>query len=93
MGESRRRGTFEQRKALAIQREQDRLDAIEADRLLRYRQECEAYNVMVWWQIDMSEARHSRIIRAKRKSQMAWVRLMGMLHGWDSFSSINRLFR
>jgi len=92
LGQASRRGTFEQRKAAALQREQDRLDAIEAARRLRYQQECNAHSVMVWWQIEMSEERHARIMRAKLKSQMEWASLMGMIYGmgWDSFSHMYR---
>jgi len=88
LGQASKRGSFKQRKALAIQREQDRLATIEEKRQLRHQQECDAYSIMVWWQIDMSEDRHARIIRAKQKSQMEWASLMGMIcgMGWDSFS-------
>lgn len=92
MGQARRRGTFEQRKALAIQRKQERLKAIENAKQLRYLQECEAYSVMTEDQIILSEDRHARIIKAKMKSQLDWATLYGMIYGmgWNSFSDMYR---
>jgi hypothetical protein len=92
MGQAKRRGSFEERKAQAIQKEQDRLGAIEAKRQLKYEQEIQAYKTMVWWQIDLSEIRYERIMKAKHKSQMGWASLMGMCYGmgWNSLSSLGR---
>jgi hypothetical protein len=81
LGQASRRGSFEQRKALAIQREQERLDAIEEKRRLRYRQECAAHDTMVWWQIEMSERRYDHIARRKTKDQMMLAQLFGMAYG------------
>ena len=92
MGQASRRGTFEQRKALALEREQERLDAIEEKRRLRYRQECDAYATMVWWQIEMSEQRHGRIASRRTKNQMMLAQLFGMAYGagWGGIGAMYR---
>lgn len=92
MGQASRRGTFEQRKALAIQREQERLDAIEEKRRLRYQQECQAYDTMVWWQLEMSERRHYQIRKRRTDTQMALASLFGMAYGagWGGIGAIHR---
>jgi len=90
MGQASRRGTFEQRKSLAIQREQERLEAIESTRRIRYQQECAAYDTMVWWQIDITEQRHERIVRKRTQSQMMMAQLFGMAYGagWGGIGGI-----
>jgi hypothetical protein len=92
VGQASKRGTFEQRKANALQREQDWLAEIELDRQLVYQRHVDAYKQMVWWQRDMSEERHAVIMRAKMRSHLAWAGLMGMIHGmgWNSFSHMYR---
>lgn len=92
MGQASRRGTFDQRKALALEREQERLAAIEAKRRLRYQQECDAYDTMVWWQIDMSERRHDAIRNRKTRSQPALAQLFGMAYGagWGGIGAMYR---
>ncbi len=81
MGQASRRGNFEHRRDIAIQREQERLNAIEEKRRLRFRQECAAYDTMVWWQIEMSEQRHNRIIQKRTNTQMMLAQLFGMAYG------------
>jgi hypothetical protein len=81
MGQAKKRGTFEERKALAIQREEDRLNAIEAARSLRYQQEVEAYKLMVWWQVDMSEQRHRNIMRRRWQGQRDAAALLSIAYG------------
>jgi hypothetical protein len=80
MGQASKRGTFEQRKALAIQREQKRLALIEENRQLRYQQECKAYDTMTWWQIEMSERRYDNITRRRSRSLMQLATVFGMLN-------------
>jgi hypothetical protein len=92
LGQASRRGTFEQRKALAIQLEQARVAAIEEKRQLRYQQECQAYNTMVWWQIDMTEQRQHRITRKRTKDQMMLAQLFGIAcgAGWGGIGAMYR---
>jgi len=78
MSQARRRGTFEERKAQAIQREQLRLAVIEATRRERYQQECKAYDIMVWWQHDMSKQRCDRIVNRRTTTQMQLAQIFGI---------------
>lgn len=67
MSQSKRRGTFEERKAQAIQREADRLQAIQDAKDLRHAQELQAWRTMVWWQIEMTEERYNRFVKRRHR--------------------------
>ena len=58
MGQASRRGTFEERKAQAIERQQKMADILEFEKQKRFEQECLAEDLMVWWQRDMSRERY-----------------------------------
>ncbi len=92
VGQASRRGTFEQRKSAAIQLEQERLAAIEEKRRLRYQQDQQAYDTMVWWQIEMSERRYYQRMKRRTNTQMALASLFGMAYdgGWGGFGAIYR---
>jgi hypothetical protein len=92
MGQASRRGSFEQRKTLAIEREQERIAAIEAKRHLQYQQECAAYDMMSEAQIEMSHLRFNHIVRRKTKNQMRLAQLLGVAcgSGWGGFGAVYR---
>lgn len=81
MGEAARRGNRDARVAQAIQRRQAEEDAQAEAKKLRQRQEMQAYATMVWWQLDMSEERHRRIIRRRLQVQETFATIMGMAYG------------
>lgn len=79
MSQSKRRGTFEERKAQAIQREADRLQAVQDAKDLRHEQELQAWRTMVWWQVEMTEERYNRWAKRKHKRDMDMAVMAGTL--------------
>ncbi|BET58110.1 MULTISPECIES: hypothetical protein [Geobacter] len=92
MGEASKRGTFEQRKEQAIQRKQAEQDTIRAKLELRKQQEEQAWKIMVWWQIELSERRYYQIRKRRTDTQMALASLLGMAYGgrWGGIGAIHR---
>lgn len=89
MGQAKRRGTREQRVEQVLQWQREVEAAREARLEARRMQERQVYETMVWWQIELSEERHRRYIRAMQKRQEVWAALMGTIYGmgWDYFAS------
>jgi len=83
MGQARRRGSFEERKALALAREQEKQASIRAKWELRESQESEAWTLMTEEQIDMTHDRFNRVSRRQANHQMQLASLLGMIVGGD----------
>lgn len=89
MSQARRRGTFEERKAQAIEREALRQQAerdarhqraleAAAKREQREQEEVKAIQTMVWWQFEMSHERYELFQKRKHKRDMANAQMAGM---------------
>lgn len=80
MGQASRRGSFEDRQAQAIERKRQLNLAIQMERQKRIEQEALAWNTMVWWQIEMTEARYRRIKKRELDMNMTMATLLGMAY-------------
>lgn len=81
MGEAKRRGTYIQRQAQAIQRQWEEELAAQERRKLRFLQEQQAYSIMTGWQIKMSEERHITRIRRLLKIKTTLAAFAGFYGG------------
>jgi hypothetical protein len=96
MGQAARRGSLEVRKRLSIQKEVDRLNTIEAHKQMLFQREIDAYKIMVWWQIDLSEERYHRIMKRKYKRDRDLAQLAGLLYStfdyqYGAFDYFNKM--
>jgi hypothetical protein len=86
MGQAKRRGSFEERKAHAVHVEQLKTLSRTKARQLRYHQESEAFRLMVWWQFEMSAERYDRIKKSEMEYQMAMAQTLGVL-AWSFYGN------
>lgn len=80
MGQAKRKGTLEQRILQAKQKEQLRLSEIKALKALRERQEIQAYETMVWWQLELSEEWYLRRLKSEHRFRAAAALWLGGLY-------------
>ena len=90
MSQARKRGSYEQRVAQAIEKKetlarlerervhQHALD-VEAKRQAAYELELHCWKLMIWWQVEMSAERYEQYLHRKHKRDMANAQMLGTL--------------
>jgi hypothetical protein len=78
MGQASRRGDLATRVQQALDRKQAIRNLADENRMLRLKQEIDAWETMTWWQVDMTERRYERIQKKKLDSNMAMATLLGI---------------